>query len=238
MSPYLRRTQPSPPPSVRPPTPVSETTPPGYDQAERLRLPVDIGPHRATLHGGSSRDRVDGHRPHPGEVDHDPAIAARQPGDRVSAAPHRNEQVPLPGEVHGVNNVGSAGGSHLERWAPAVHLVVDRIAVEAIVGGREHIAAELRAQFVELVVFDLGLAAVKRRNHCCHCSPSSRPRGRFDAAGVRTQRVPSARPLLLASVVHPPPTQGQRTQVRARRPRRHEPNGVAGGVGGDRGRTR
>ena len=29
VSPYLRRTQPSPPPSVRPPTPVSETTPPG-----------------------------------------------------------------------------------------------------------------------------------------------------------------------------------------------------------------
>ena len=147
----------------------------GHDEAERLRLAVDVGPHRAALHRGPSGHRVDGHRPHPREVDHDAAIDARQTSHGVPAAPHRDQQVPLTGEVDDVDHVGGAGRSNLERRAPAVHRVVDRVGVKTVVSRCEHIAAHLGTELVELVVLDLGLCAIKRGNNNCHRSGPSLP---------------------------------------------------------------
>ena len=52
VSPYLRRTQPSPPPRVRPPTPVSDTTPPGT-----------TSPNACVSRSTSPRPRRPGRRP-------------------------------------------------------------------------------------------------------------------------------------------------------------------------------
>ena len=140
----------------------------GHDEAERLRFAVDVSPHRAALHGGSPRDRVDGDGAHPREVDDHAAVAARQTGDGVPAASHRDQQVPLAGEVDRVDDVGGTGGSHLQRRAPVVHRVVDRIGVKTVVGRREHVTPKAGTQLLELVVFDLGLATVQRGNQDCH----------------------------------------------------------------------
>jgi hypothetical protein len=190
----------------------------GYDQAESLRFPVHIAPHGAALHGGPAGSRVDGHRPHPREVDDDADIAAGVSSDGVPASPHRDEQVALPGEVDGVNNVGSARGAHLERWAPPMHAVVDRIGIEALVAGRQHIAAELHAQCVQLVVFDLGLATVERRNHSCHL-PRPLPVRWAGTTRLNSKLSAPFRPSApVGTVVHPRHAQSQGTPVRGPSP--------------------
>ena len=147
----------------------------GHDEAERLRFAVDVSPDRAALDRGSPGHRVDGHGPHPREVDDDAAVAARQTGHGVPAAPHRDQQVPLAGEVDRVDHVGGAGRSDLERRAPVVHGVVDRIGVIAVVGRCEHVAPEAGAQLLELVVFDLGLATSSVETKIVIAYPALRP---------------------------------------------------------------
>ena len=145
----------------------------GHDEPERLGLTVDIGPDGAALDGGPPGDRIDRHGLHPSEVDHDATITARQTGDGVAAPPHRDQQVPLTGEVDGGDHVGGAGRSDLERGVAGVHRVVDRIGVKVLIRRPEHIAPDPGAELLELGVLDLRLAASKRGNHHRHRLPLS-----------------------------------------------------------------
>ena len=86
----------------------------------------------------------------------------------MPATPHRDQQVPLAGEVDRVDHVGGAGRSDLECRAPVVHGVVDRVGVVAVVGRCEHVAPEAGTELLELVVFDLGLATIQRGNRKRH----------------------------------------------------------------------
>ena len=109
VSPYLRRTQPSPPPRVRPPTPVSETTPPGTTRPNACvsrstsaqTAPPCTEARREIGSTVTARIRVRSMTMPPSQLD--------RPGDRVPAAPHRDQQISLAGEVDGVDHVGSAG---------------------------------------------------------------------------------------------------------------------------------
>ena len=97
------------------------------------------------------------------------------PATEWPAASHCDEQVPLPGEVDRIDDVGRAGRSDLERRVPVVHGVVDRVGVEAVVGWREHVAMDPCPQLFELVVFDLGLPPSSVETASVIARPLSRP---------------------------------------------------------------
>jgi hypothetical protein len=106
--PCLPMSHPRPPPSVSPPTPVLEMMPPVLARTVELGLAVVVAPGRATLGARPARARVDVHRTHGGQVDHEAAVAHRVAGDIVSAAPDGQLEAALAAEAHGRLHVGGA----------------------------------------------------------------------------------------------------------------------------------
>ena len=100
LSPCLRTSQPTPPPSVSPATPVLETTPTGtaspWRCVSRSRSPSVAPPCTCTVRALG----IDQHPAHVREVDDHAVVAERPPGDVVAAAAHRHEQVVGAGELH------------------------------------------------------------------------------------------------------------------------------------------
>jgi hypothetical protein len=82
------------------------------DEAECLRLAVDVAQHGAALDVDEPALRVDLDAVHLAEVDLYAAVDRRQAGDRVPAAAHRDRQAPVAREAHGLDDVGRAATSH------------------------------------------------------------------------------------------------------------------------------
>ena len=97
--PSLRCSRPIPPPSVRPATPVCETTPTGHTSPMRLRRVVERGEQRAAADAGRAGLGIDLHAVDPGEVDDDAVVARREAGDAVAAAADGDEELLLAGEA-------------------------------------------------------------------------------------------------------------------------------------------
>ena len=86
----------------------------GADQAVRLGGRIELREVGASLHERAPAGRIDLHLSHPRKVDDHPAIARRETGDAVPAAPHRDRQAALacvPDRRHDVVN-GRAAGDH------------------------------------------------------------------------------------------------------------------------------
>src|SRR5262245_5234734 len=68
---------------------------------------------------------INAHPVHPGEVNHQPVVAAPESGPIVAAAPYGREQIILPSKAHGGDDIGDiAAASDQER--PLVnHAVVE-----------------------------------------------------------------------------------------------------------------
>ena len=115
--PCLRISQPMPPPSVKPPTPVDGDEAAGRGEAVRLRLVVDVGPDGAAADGRAARLGVDAHAVHRPEVDHDAVVARREAGDAVAAAAHGDRQVVAAREADRGDHVGRAGAADDQRRA-------------------------------------------------------------------------------------------------------------------------
>ena len=96
-SPCLRSSQPEPPPSVSPATPVVETRPPVVASPVALAGPVDVGPRGAAADPGDAPLGVDLDVAQVAQVDHEPVVAERPAGHGVSAGAH-SELEPL---LHG-----------------------------------------------------------------------------------------------------------------------------------------
>src|SRR5262249_39523856 len=97
----------------------------GRRQAERVGGVVDLGPGAAPLDPDRPPLRIDPDLAHVRQVDDDAAVADRQPGDVMAAAPDRYEQVVLPREADRVDHVVGAGTADDQRRAPVDHGVVD-----------------------------------------------------------------------------------------------------------------
>ena len=111
-SPCLRRNHPSPPPSVSPARPVSETMPDGATRpwawVSWSRSPISAPPCARTVRAsGSTVDAV-----HQGEVEEQAAVDAREPCDRVTAATDGHEESVVASEVDRADHVGRAGRAH------------------------------------------------------------------------------------------------------------------------------
>ena len=97
--PYLRLSQPKPPPSVSPATPVVELMPTGVASPCAWASASRSAQRRAaSTVTRARRRRIDTHRLHARQIDHDAVVADRAAGDVVSAAAHRQRQAALPRE--------------------------------------------------------------------------------------------------------------------------------------------
>src|ERR1700749_982438 len=90
----------------------------------------------------------------------------------MAAASHRYQHVPLTGESDGVDNVGGAAGSHLQRWASAVHGIIDRSVLIAFIRRCEYLAPYECPERIELAFIDLGGPAIQHGNDNRHGGPS------------------------------------------------------------------
>ena len=77
-----------------------------HGQPEGLGLVVDVAPQTAALSPDRSRQGVDPHPGHGGQVDHQAVVTHGVSGDGVAAASHRHRQRPLPGELDRGQHVG------------------------------------------------------------------------------------------------------------------------------------
>ena len=109
--PCLRRCQLTPPFSVRPATPVWETTPPGVARPKRcvaVSTSAQVAPPWTQARRALGVD-VDG--AHLGQVDDERAVGDGAAGDVVAAAADGERDVVLAGEGDGGDDVGGAARS-------------------------------------------------------------------------------------------------------------------------------
>ena len=118
-------------------------------EAVRLRLVVDVGPDGAAAHRGAPRGGIDVDLVHLREIDHDPVVAGREPGDAVAPAADCDLEVVAAGEAHRGRHVAGGGAADDERRAPVVSAVphLARLRV-AGVGRGDHLAFDALSQLL------------------------------------------------------------------------------------------
>ena len=115
--PYLRISQPIPPPRVRPARPVWVTMPAGTASPKACVSPVKFAQPDSRLGSHRPAGQVDLHPLHQGEVDHQPVVALT---NRENCGRHfdRHGQLNPASETDGIDDVGHAGASDDERRWP------------------------------------------------------------------------------------------------------------------------
>jgi hypothetical protein len=119
-------------------------------QPVELRLAVELAPEHAGLRPRRSRLRVDPDALHRREVDHEPPIADRMPGDAVTTGANRDHQITLAREAHCRDHVG-----HTRAASDAGRMAVDRAipdhASSVVAGARrqQQLSAERSTELVE-----------------------------------------------------------------------------------------
>src|SRR5947209_15253898 len=86
----------------------------------RLGLVVDVGPHRASADRRPTSGRIDADVAHRREVDHDPVIDGREPGQAVTAAADRDPQIVAAREPDRRDDIGGAATPNYEGRRAAV----------------------------------------------------------------------------------------------------------------------
>jgi hypothetical protein len=144
----------------------------GSHETEGLGLAVHVPPQRSALDTGDARLGIDVDAAHLGKVDEHAAVDAREAGHGVPATADGDQQVVFPGEVHGVDDVGRAGGDHDDRRAPGMHGVVggSNVGVAGVIRG-EHLTPQCHAECRQVVVGDRGRSAGQCRYRGRHRPP-------------------------------------------------------------------
>jgi hypothetical protein len=143
-------------PSDQPPDPAAEgqathagvgDVPGRAGQPERLGLAVELPEQGSAVGHGHPAGRVDPDPAHRRQVDHDAAVAGREPRVAVAAAAHRDQQVLVAGEAHGRDHVldVAAAGDH-RRAGVGGGVPDDPGPVVAGVAGEHDLAAEAVAE--------------------------------------------------------------------------------------------
>ena len=153
--------------------------PAGRRQAERVGGRVEVAPGRTALSSRRRGGGIDADPSHPGEVDHDAAVARAEARDAVSAPADREVQPVLARRVHRRDDVACVLGSHDHERLPIDHRVVDapRVLV-ALVVRRDHVAPHLLAERVHRQRAHRSPPVLGPvRGHAC-CSSVTHPHGR------------------------------------------------------------
>ena len=108
---------------------------------------IVVLPRAPTLRPRHRLGRVDSHRPHRRQIDHDATLARREPRHAVSAAAHGEKQAMLGGEAHRGGNVVGRLAPHDHPGAASDTAVPDSGRVEVVrIGLGNHPALHLRGK--------------------------------------------------------------------------------------------
>ena len=104
-----------------------------HREPECLRLPVELAEQHSGLSTPGASFGIDADAAHRSEVDHDPSVGDREPGEAVAPAPDGDLETGPAREPHGRQDVGDAGAVSDQRWGAVDRAVPDPAIV--IVGG-------------------------------------------------------------------------------------------------------
>jgi hypothetical protein len=111
-----------------------------------LRLSVEVAERAPSLGLRGTRLRIDDDAPHERQVDHQAALAHREPRDVVTAAAHGEQQLVLTCKADGLHHIRHAGTARDQRGATVDHRVPDRASLIVLgVGRTEHRSTKSRA---------------------------------------------------------------------------------------------
>ena len=113
--PYLRTSQPIPPPSVSPAMPTEPVSPNGVASPWAAAATVYSRGGQAGLRPGQAPVGVDVETLHRAEVEDDPAVVGAVAGQAVAATADRQLEPGLAGQRDGPRDVGGIGGTDDER---------------------------------------------------------------------------------------------------------------------------
>ena len=211
--------------------------PTGRRETERGRRLVEVAPGRPTLGASGALRRIDGHRPHAGQVGHDAVVDRTEPRDAVAAAAHGQGEPVLTGEVDRSGDVRRIRAPDDDRGPPIDHRVVDVAGlVVTVVARRNHGAADARAQLLDVGVAheanpSRGRRRILRRTSwsrlwpCATVGRTVRDAARVGALGSRLSSGRETLRVLQAGVT--------RSLLSSRAPVRSQPNIAAGRWWGD-----
>ena len=97
----------------------------GRGEPEGLTLAVEFKVGQPGLGSDGPGDGIDPRTLHPGEINHQTAIAERVPGHTVAAAADRQLEALLPGEVDRRDHVGRTEAARNQGGPPVDHAVED-----------------------------------------------------------------------------------------------------------------
>ena len=124
----------------------------GDREPELLRLAVELTPVDARLDARGAALRIDAHSFQCAQIEHDPAVAAREARDRVAAAAECEREAGQPRQPDRADHVRRAGRAQDRRGAAVEHPVENLSGlVVAGVAGLDHVAAKALAQLAQCV---------------------------------------------------------------------------------------
>jgi len=97
----------------------------GDSQPVRLGSRIEVPQRGSTSYDRTSTRRIDGHVPHPAQIDLDTVINHGAPACAVCSTADGDFQILLPGEPYGGADVSSICAAHDDRWSPIDGAVPD-----------------------------------------------------------------------------------------------------------------
>src|SRR5262249_18250194 len=95
----------------------------GRGQCRCLSFPIDFGQGCSAFDPRSASVWVNLHLAHRREIDHQPAVAQRLPGDVVAAPAHGDRQVVFQCKAYGQRDVGGAAAADDQPGPPVYHRI-------------------------------------------------------------------------------------------------------------------
>ena len=192
--PYLRTSQPIPPPRVSPAMPTEPVSPNGVARPWAAAAIVYSSARQTGLRPGEAALGIDVEALHRAEVEDDAAVVRAVAGEAVAAAADRQREAGLARQDDGPGDVGRVGRADDQRRAPVGVRAVD-LAGHVVVGaaGQDDRAVQTGLEGFEVErVVGLGAGGAEGFHErapwwcgrCGRCAPSSSP-GRAGAADAR-----------------------------------------------------
>jgi hypothetical protein len=146
----------------------------GRRQSERLGFSVELSPGDPRLSTRGALDGIDPNTLHCRQIDHQPAIADRVPGDVVAAAAHRHQQPVVPGEIDRPDHVRRAAAAGDQCRPPVDHAIPDppRVVIAGIVRSQQRAAQRVSTHLNGAVLQNLAGAIHRGDAQISHGSSS------------------------------------------------------------------
>ena len=134
-------------------------------QTEGLSLDVKVDPDNSGFSAGSLLHRVHPYALHGRQVNHESTVTNGVSGEAVPNAPHREQQIVNPSEIHRIDDIRRTGATDDDGRLAVDHGVPDGAHfIVSVVSGQDHLTAQLPIQLLNYLIADDGFGPGK--NDC------------------------------------------------------------------------